>query len=71
MTYCIYCGSEMEIEKINRYDENTGEQRTNLFCPNTNCKEGCEHDGHEWGNPLKLQNPDKCRRCGYVICDML
>jgi len=63
--YCRECGCELAPHKINSYDPKTGKQLESKHCTNLQCKEGCEHAGHQWGSIFKLQH-ETCKRCGHV-----
>ena len=69
LLYCHYCGHEMEYKLVeNCYSETTGKQIKRKYCFNPLCENGCENvGGHEWGKLWKLQNWEKCQRCGYEV----
>lgn len=69
--FCEKCGSLLAEHLIGRFSKYTGEQKRELHCTNLFCEEGCKFHGHIWGKVWKLENWEKCQRCGYVIWDIL
>jgi hypothetical protein len=56
--YCYNCGTKLQTRPIQAYNEETGEQLSDPFCPNLNCRVGCGDAGH-----IFRFMSDRCKRC--------
>lgn len=67
--YCTECGKKLIKVFTGKYNPYIGKKILTAKCFNPVCEEGCDNLGHQWGKFWKLENWEKCQRCGYVICD--
>lgn len=70
--YCMFCGS-LKINRPIFYNSYNGLPKENFSCLNPKCQmQGCSNTGgHIWKRGWFGIETDECKRCGYVVPDIM